>query len=79
MRKDETINPCPICGKNPKIHYSYGFGGCVRIRCKPLFRKPHLTVQHCCADIDRAYNIATKEWNKACKNKTNVEDCYGNY
>lgn len=35
------IQPCPICGKYPKIKHRGDYR--VEVACKPLFKKAHLT------------------------------------
>lgn len=35
------IQPCPICGKYPKIKHCDNYR--VQVACKPLFKKAHLT------------------------------------
>lgn len=56
---------CPKCGKQPKLKYEhYPSGTFAIIRCKPLFRKPHLEVRQGKSSEERAVLYATNEWNK---------------
>ena len=65
----ETLQPCPVCGKQPKIYrdYSYedaAFGAWCTIECKPFLRKPHLKVEQGKAQWKRALLYAVDEWQK---------------
>lgn len=65
----EEINPCPVCGKMPKVIRDYGyeqsgFGAWCTIVCKPLIGKPHLKVEQGKSTYIRAFKYAVKEWNK---------------
>lgn len=65
-KEDPAQKCCPVCKRQPKIKYEYIPCGCfVTIRCKPLFRKEHLSVTHGAALEERAYMMATQDWNKA--------------
>ena len=33
------------------------------VRCKPLFRREHLAVQHGAALMERAFDMAVEDWN----------------
>lgn len=64
------LNPCPICGKQPKMYAemrSGGYGGWCTIRCKPLFRKPHMIVESGKSTLDRAIKYAVEDWNRMCE------------
>ena len=70
------LNPCPVCGKQPKIKrdYSYeaaGFGAWCTIQCKPFLRKPHLKVEEGKALWERALKYAVERWNKVTCHETN--------
>lgn len=60
------LKPCPICGRMPKVRYrAFGCSGfCVELRCKPLFRREHLAVQHGAATMERAFDMAVEAWNR---------------
>lgn len=66
------LEPCPVCGKQPKVKRDYGYEGsgfgawCV-IQCKPLFRKPHLKAEQGKAQWYRALKYAAIEWNEKAK------------
>lgn len=54
------LKPCPFCRRMPKVRYR-AFGCCgawVEVRCKPLFRREHLAVQHGAATMERAVDMA---------------------
>ena len=60
------LKPCPVCGRMPKVRYrAFGCaGGCVEVRCKPLFRREHLAVLHGAAIVERAFDMAADAWNR---------------
>jgi hypothetical protein len=62
------LNPCPICGKQPKVHRDInyeqnGYGAWITISCKPFLRKPHKIVECGKSTYERALLVAIKEWN----------------
>ena len=60
------LNPCPFCGRMPKVRRS-AIGCCgawVEVQCKPLFRREHLAVQHGAATMERAVDMAAEDWNR---------------
>lgn len=64
----EFCNPCPVCGKQPKIYRDYnyeisGFGSWCTIECKPFLRKPHLMVECGKSLWGRALVGAVDMWN----------------
>lgn len=48
---------CPICGRAPKYEWDYPVS---KAQCKPLFRKPHLTVYS-----DEDGDELIERWNNA--------------
>ncbi len=59
------LNPCPICGKPPRVLFDHIPTGCfVKIVCKPFFGKSHLVVEHGAALESRAYEMAAAAWNR---------------
>ena len=36
----------------------------MEVRCKPLFRRDHLAVQHGAAIMERAVDMAAEDWNR---------------
>lgn len=63
------LNPCPICGKIPKVKRDYGyeascFGAWCTIQCKTFFRKPHLKIENGKSTWERAYKYAIEDWNE---------------
>ena len=64
------LKPCPVCGRMPKVRYSaFGCSGvCVEVRCKPLFRREHLSVRHGAATMGRAFGMAAEDWNRRADN-----------
>lgn len=60
------LTPCPVCGRKPKVKYSYfpTGTGCT-IQCKPLFRKNHLRCERYTASCERSLQYASEDWNKA--------------
>lgn len=64
------LKPCPVCGRIPKVRR--GAIGCcgawVEVRCKPLFRREHLAVQHGAATMERAFDMAADAWNRRVDN-----------
>ena len=63
-----ALRPCPVCGKQPKVHrdISYeqnGYGAWITISCKPLLGKPHKKVECGKSTYERALLGAIKEWN----------------
>ena len=70
------LNPCPICGKIPKVKRDYGyeaswFGAWCTIQCKPFFRKPHLKIENGKSTWERAYKYAAAHWNEATEEMKN--------
>ncbi len=64
------LKPCPFCRRMPKVRYR-AFGCCgawVEVRCKPLFRREHLAVQHGAALTERAVDMAAEDWNRRADN-----------
>ena len=60
------LKPCPVCGRMPKVRYR-AFGCCgvlAEVRCKPLFRWEHLSAWHGAATMERAFEMAAKDWNR---------------
>lgn len=57
---------CPVCGKRPKVSISgaCGIGWYCRIKCKPLFRKPHLDIESGKAALEHAVSTAVDIWNE---------------
>lgn len=71
VRTEEILaglrEPCPVCGKQPKIYRDYGyeqagFGAWCTIECKPFLRKPHLRVECGKATWKRALIGAMDGW-----------------
>lgn len=65
----ESIKPCPVCGKRPKVkrdigYETSGFGAWCIIQCKPLLRKAHLKIEEGKSTWKRAYQCAVERWNK---------------
>ena len=65
----ETIKPCPVCGKQPKVkrdigYETSGFGAWCIIQCKPLLGKVHLKIEEGKSTWKRAYQYAVERWNK---------------
>ena len=61
-----TLKPYPVCGRMPKVR-SRAFGCCgawVEVRCKPLFRREHLSAWHGAATMERAFSMAAEDWNR---------------
>ena len=60
------LKPCPVCGRMPKVRYrAFGCSGVfVEVRCKPLFRREHLAVQHGAATMERAFDMVAEAWNR---------------
>lgn len=63
------VNPCPVCGKAPKVirDYAYeasGFGAWCTIQCKPFLRKSHLKIEEGKSQWDRALKCAVETWNE---------------
>lgn len=60
------LKSCPVCGRIPKVLYrAIGcYGAWVEVRCKPLFRREHLAVQHGAAIMERAVDMAAEDWNR---------------
>ena len=46
---------------------SGGYGAWCIIHCKPLFRKPHIKVEHGKSTLDRAIKYALEDWNRMCE------------
>lgn len=66
---DIDLYPCKVCGKIPKVYrdISYetaGYGAWCTVRCKPLFRKPHCTIESGKSTWARAYSDAINRWNE---------------
>ena len=66
LKKTDLLR-CPICNRKPKVKYSIlPTQGYCEVECKPLFRKPHLSVS--CGQAgefwDRAEQNAFAIWNK---------------
>ena len=64
-----VLQPCPICGKNPRIirdrnYEAMAYGAWCTILCKPFLRKPHLIVESGKASWQRAYEEAAEWWNQ---------------
>ena len=62
------LNPCPKCGRTPKLYRDFGyeesgFGAWCTIECKPLFKRPHFTVEQGNAQWGRAVGRAVAIWN----------------
>ena len=56
------IKPCPICGKTPKIKFSYDHCT-VNIKCKPWLENPHFEENfYCLYQTDIPYAI--RQWNE---------------
>lgn len=75
----EKLNPCPVCGKTPKIKrdlsYEFaGFGAWCIIQCKPLLCKPHLKVEEGKSTWNRALMYAINSWNVQTENEENEEN-----
>ena len=65
---EELSNPCPVCGKQPKVYRDYayedaGFGAWCTIECKPFLRKPHIKVECGKSTWKRALIGAFNMWN----------------
>ena len=60
------VTRCPVCGKRPKISISggYAMGWYCRIKCKPLFCKPHLDIESGKAALEYAVSTAIDIWNE---------------
>lgn len=63
-----ALKPCPVCGKQPKVHrdISYeqnGYGAWVTISCKPFLRKYHKKTECGKAIYERALLGAINRWN----------------
>jgi len=63
------LEPCPVCGKTPRIKrdYSYEgscFGAWCTIECKPFLRKPHLRIEEGKASWERALKYGIEHWNR---------------
>lgn len=63
-----VLEPCPKCGKIPKVYRDfgyeeYGFGAWCTIECKPLLREPHFKVEQGKALWSRAFSKAVAIWN----------------
>lgn len=61
--------PCPVCGKQPKIYRDFGyegagFGAWCTIECKPFLRKPHMKVESGKSTWKRALMYAFEAWNR---------------
>lgn len=65
----EMSNPCPVCGRQPKIYRSSMNGENCTFECKPFLRKPHLKVESAKADWKRALVEACNEWNRRTKDE----------
>lgn len=71
LKKADLLR-CPICGRKPKVKYSIlTMQVSCEVRCKPLFRKEHLSAgsgqpgEIC----DRAEQTAFALWNKKVRDK----------
>ena len=59
------VHPCKVCGRMPWMRINITpCGGWYRLRCKPLFRKPHASVEVGCANPERAKYLAIRYWNE---------------
>ena len=66
----KEFNPCPICGRHPKIYY-YGVNTAIA-RCKPFFGKKHLSVN---IEYEQPSNLddkLIKTWNAAVQKKQSL-------
>lgn len=71
LKKTDLLH-CPICGRKPKVKYSMlPTQVFCEVRCKPLFRKAHLSARDGQAGeiCDRAEQTAFTLWNKKVKDK----------
>lgn len=64
----ELCEPCPVCGKQPKIYRDFGyedagFGAWCTIECKPFLRKPHLKFECGKNSWQRSLVGAVEWWN----------------
>jgi len=57
-----TIEPCPECGKMPRIHYSDRKYATV-IQCKPFLRKAHLVATDTGSFGIASIENAIRKWN----------------
>ena len=78
MASETKLNPCPVCGKVPKVIFSdLAFGPKCTIRCKPLFRKAHMCVYNCAASPEWAYEKSVAEWNRrALPPRKRLKNCW---
>ena len=70
-KTDKHLEPCPICGRIPKVYIEElgaGWGSWCTILCKKPFKKPHLKIEEGKASLDRAIMYAVNIWNKVCYN-----------
>ena len=71
LKKTDLLR-CPICGRKPRVKYSILPTQCsCEVRCKPLFRKEHLSAGSGQAGeiCDKAEQIAFALWNKKVRDK----------
>lgn len=70
INRELRTKPCPVCGRLPRVHRDReyeksGYGSRCIIRCKRLFRKPHLTVEKTHSTWSSALWYGILLWNKA--------------
>ena len=69
ITSDIDLYPCKVCGKIPKVYRdpayeTAGYGAWCTVRCKPLFRKSHCTIESGKSTWDRAFADAINRWNQ---------------
>lgn len=68
------LEPCPVCGKKPRIKRDYafesaGYGAWCTIQCKPFLRKTHFKVEEGKSTWERALKYASDRWNRSVMSK----------
>ena len=66
----EMMHQVWAAGLHDKVRYrAFGCSGvCVELRCKPLFRRKHLSAWHGAVTMERAFSMAAEDWNRRADN-----------
>lgn len=73
---DDSILPCPVCGKTPSVSLKgiAGHGCWATLKCKPFLGRAHLKVTEGKSHPERALRCAVDTWNKAVMEDEEYDD-----